>query len=214
MKPVSQPFVVLAAGASSRMGRTKPLLELGGRTLLALALWAAHEGGADPLLVVARDPEELRLRAGALPGAEWVASPEAARGQSYSLRVGLRAAARHQPKAVLVGLADQVGLRPEAVAAVLEAVAEGGSAAWSVAYGGDRACPGHPVALGPATWPLVERLRGDRGAGPILAGLGEELRWVDLPSSWRPVDCDTEEDYQALVAADLAGLRTPTGNAG
>ena len=210
----SRPLLVLAAGASSRMGRPKPLLELGGRTLLAHALWAAHEGGAEPLLVVARDPEELRSRAGRLPAVEWVASPEAARGQSYSLRVGLRAARRHHPRAVLVGLADQVGLRPEAVAAVLEAVARGGRGAWCVAYGGDRRAPGHPVALGPATWPLVDRLQGDRGAAPILAGLGEELRWVDLPAGWGPVDCDTEEDYQALVAADLAGLRTPSGNAG
>lgn len=214
MNRESRPFVVLAAGASSRMGRPKPLLELGGRTLLANALWAAHEGGADPLLVVARDPEELRSRAGPVPAAEWVASPEAHRGQSYSLRVGLSAAVRHQPQAVLVGLADQVGLRPEAVAAVLEAVAQGGSKAWSVAYGGDRTIPGHPVALGRDTWPLVEQLRGDRGAGPILAGLGEELRWVDLPASWRPVDCDTQEDYQALVAADLAGPLTPSGDAG
>jgi molybdenum cofactor cytidylyltransferase len=209
----SRPFLVLAAGASSRMGRPKPLLELGGRTFLAHALWAAHEGGAHPLLVVARDPEDLRSRAGRLPAAEWVASPQAHRGQSYSLRVGLRAAARHQPRAVLVGLSDQVGLRPEAVAAVLEAVARGGFGAWSVAYGGDRTAPGHPVALGPATWPLVEQLRGDRGAGPILAGLGGELRWVDLPASWRPVDCDTEEDYQALVAADLAAARTPSSDA-
>jgi CTP:molybdopterin cytidylyltransferase MocA len=214
MSRESLPFLVLAAGASSRMGRPKPLLELGGRTLLARALWAAHEGGAAPLLVVARDPEELRSRAGRLPAAEWVTSPEAHRGQSYSLRVGLRAAARHQPRAVLVGLSDQVGLRPEAVAAVQEAVAQGGSKAWSVAYGGDRTVPGHPVALGPTTWPLVEQLRGDRGAGPILAGLGRELRWVDLPATWRPVDCDTEEDYQALVAADLAAARTTSGDAG
>lgn len=210
----SQPLVVLAAGASSRMGRPKPLLELRGRTLLAHALWAAREGGADPLLVVARDEEELRPRAGRLPAVEWVASPESLRGQSYSLRMGLRAALRHRPEAVLVALADQVGLRPEAVAAVLEAVAEGGSKAFCVAYGGDRSAPGHPVALGRATWPLVERLRGDRGAGPILAGLGEELRWIDLPSSWRPVDCDTEEDYRSLAAADLATLRSSPADAG
>ncbi len=214
MNRESRPFVVLAAGASSRMGRPKPLLELGGRTLLAHALWAAHEGGAEPLLVVARDPDELLARAGRLPAAEWVASPEAARGQSYSLRAGLRAALGHHPRAVLVGLADQVGLRPEAVAAVLEATARGGCGAWCVAYGGDRRAPGHPVALGPATWPQVDLLQGDRGAAPILAGLGEELGWVDLPAGWEPVDCDTEDDYRALLAADLAGPRTPSGDAG
>lgn len=214
MTVAPQPFLVLAAGASRRMGRPKPLLELGGRTLLAHALWAAHGGGAGPLLVVASDPADLRARAGPLPEVEWVASPQAHLGQAHSLRQGLKAALRHHPSAVLVGLADHVGLRPEAVAAVLEAVAAGGAWAWAVAYGGDRSAPGHPVALGGDTWELVEELEGDRGAGPLLMGLGERLRWVELPASWRPVDCDTEEDYRALRAAQGAAAPAAFGDAG
>jgi len=44
--------IVLAAGASTRMGKPKPLLRLRGETLLARAVRAAREGGCAPVFVV------------------------------------------------------------------------------------------------------------------------------------------------------------------
>ncbi|GAA3214420.1 molybdenum cofactor guanylyltransferase [Microbacterium terregens] len=45
--------ILLAGGRGSRMGGVqKPLLEVGGRTLLAAAVTAAHEAGCDPIIAV------------------------------------------------------------------------------------------------------------------------------------------------------------------
>ena len=199
-----QPLVVLAAGRSSRMGRPKPLLRWRDATLLEHACRAARAGGAAPVLVVAEDPQWLRDRAGAVGDVIWVGCPEAARGQAESLRAGLTAALQAAPlaRAVLVGLVDQVGLRAKAVQLILEAVDRGGADAWAADYDGRRQTPGHPVALGPPTWPLVERLQGDAGARGILSALGTGLTWVPMPPRWRPLDCDTPADYRRLLAED------------
>ncbi|MHB1526253.1 MAG: nucleotidyltransferase family protein [Candidatus Dormibacteria bacterium] len=201
-----QPLVLLAAGRSARMGSPKPLLRWRDATLLEHACRAAREGGAGPVLVVAEDPQWLRERAGEVGEVTWVACPTAARGQAESLRAGLTAALRAAPasRAVLVGLVDQVGLRAEAVGLILDAVGRGGANAWAADYDGERRIPAHPVALGPPTWPLVERLRGDVGARGILSAQGAGLAWVPMPPEWRPVDCDTPADYRRLLASVTA----------
>ena len=54
--------VVLAAGSSTRMGRNKLLLELGGETLVRRAVRAALGAGVDEVVVVLGH-EEPRVRA-------------------------------------------------------------------------------------------------------------------------------------------------------
>lgn len=199
-----QPMVLLAAGSSSRMGRSKPLLSWRGSTFLSHACAAARAGGAGPVLVVAENPKQFVDRAGELGEVIWVECPQAQRGQSESLRRGLAAAVREVPRAgaILIGLVDQVGLRPESVRLVLDSIRDDDRDAWVADYGGEGRVPGHPVALGPATWPLVQALRGDTGARGILSALGERVRWVPMPAEWRPIDCDTPEDYRRLLALD------------
>ena len=54
--------VVLAAGSSTRMGRNKLLLDLGGETLVRRAVRAAVDAGVDEVVVVLGH-EEPRVRA-------------------------------------------------------------------------------------------------------------------------------------------------------
>jgi molybdopterin-guanine dinucleotide biosynthesis protein A len=50
---------VLAGGRSSRMGSTKALIEVDGRAMADRVLDAARSLGADPVVIVGGDPEEL-----------------------------------------------------------------------------------------------------------------------------------------------------------
>jgi molybdenum cofactor cytidylyltransferase len=83
--------VVLAAGLSSRMGKNKMLLELGGRTLVRRAVETALAAGLDPVLVVVgHESDRVRAQLRGLSCAP-VLNPEYARGMNTSVRAGIRA---------------------------------------------------------------------------------------------------------------------------
>ena len=65
MSPEGVAGVVLAAGSSTRMGRNKLLLEIGGESLVRRAVRLAGEAGLDPVIVVTgqfRDAVEREVR--------------------------------------------------------------------------------------------------------------------------------------------------------
>src|SRR5712691_8510552 len=97
--------VILAAGSSTRMGRNKLLLDLGGETLVRRAVRAAVRAGVDQVVVVLGH-EEPRVRAelDGLPCAP-VVNPDHAEGAGTSVRTGVRQVAAGTD-AVVVVLAD------------------------------------------------------------------------------------------------------------
>src|SRR5215470_15636112 len=83
--------IILAAGAASRMGRPKQLLDWGGRPLVRVAAETALAAGLDQVVVVvghARDAVAAALDG--LP-LRLVDNPAYAEGQSTSLRAGIAA---------------------------------------------------------------------------------------------------------------------------
>jgi molybdenum cofactor cytidylyltransferase len=94
--------VVLAAGLSSRMGRNKLLLELGGETLLRRIVRTAVAASLDPVLVVVGHEEErIREELRDLPCTP-VRNPEYAQGMNTSLRAGIAAVPADAAGAVVV----------------------------------------------------------------------------------------------------------------
>jgi CTP:molybdopterin cytidylyltransferase MocA len=132
--------VVLAAGASTRMGRPKALLRWRGRPFVWHVVEQARIAGASPVIVVegavALPIEEL--------GGATVARNEAwADGPLGSLQVGLRALGEAGVRApVLVLTVDRPHLRAETLQALARAVATEPTAVWQPRYGEQR---GHPI---------------------------------------------------------------------
>lgn len=194
--------LVLAAGSSSRMGRPKPLLPLGGRPLVLHAVDAALESGLDRVLVVVgAAAEAVEAVLGDDPRVEPVRNPDHASGQASSLRAGLRAAATIRDcEAVVVLLADQPGVTPDAIRAVVDEFRAGGGPVVQAAYGGR---PGHPTLLARPTWPALERIRGDEGARSWIRAHPEARTLVGFPGP-PPADLDTPQDYDAARTGDGA----------
>ena len=168
--------LILAAGASTRMGRPKQLLDWGGRPLVRAAAETALAARLDPLLVVvggARAGVEAALAG--LP-LMIVANPDYASGQSTSLRAGIGALGP-DAGAVVVLLGDQ----PFVSAAIVERlVAEWrASAAPIVAptYAGQR---GNPVLFARALFPELLAIQGDQGARAVLAADRARIHLVDF----------------------------------
>jgi molybdenum cofactor cytidylyltransferase len=186
--------LVLAAGASRRLGRPKALLVLGGRTLVGRAAAAQLDAGLDPVVVVlGHDAESVRASAG-LPSSEprlrIAVNPEWEEGMASSIRCGLEACGGAD--AVLIALADQ----PDTDAARVRAVVEAwdGKAPLVVPVGEGR--PSHPVLFARALFGELRALRGDVGGRAIVEQHWDRSIRVPLPAL---LDVDTEADYRAAV---------------
>ena len=96
--------VLLAAGSSTRMGRNKLLLSLGGDTVVRRAVQAAIDSGVDRVVVVlGHEADLVRPQLEGL-ACEVILNPDHSRGVGTSLHAGIRAAA--DADAVVVLLAD------------------------------------------------------------------------------------------------------------
>lgn len=184
--------IILAAGAGTRMGGPKALLEFKGRLLVERAVETALSGGCTDVLVVLGASSNDVLKRADLRSARIVVNDDWAEGMGSSLRSGLQSL---EPStridAALVLLVDQPFVGPQAVRAVLDAWRNGGRLA-SASYDGRR---GHPVLFGREYWPDAARsARGDAGARSFLAEHVADLILVPCDAVADPRDLDTPAD--------------------
>jgi molybdenum cofactor cytidylyltransferase len=186
--------LILAAGASSRMGRPKQLLDWDGRPLVRAAAEVALAARLDPLLVVVGGAQAQVAEALVGLPLQIIANPDYAAGQSTSLRAGIDALGQ-DADAVVVLLGDQ----PFVTAAIVEQlVAEWqASAALIVAptYAGQR---GNPVLFAHAVFPELLAIQGDQGARAVLAANRARIHLVAFDDPRPLADIDTPEDYERL----------------
>lgn len=198
MTPTGGPRVaglVLAAGASRRMGRPKQLLPVDGRPMVLIAADTLHAAGLAPVVVVlGAAAEEIRAAVAFPPGTRVVVNPDHASGQASSLQAGLRAMDADIDAAVAM-VCDRPGVTADAVKAVLAAAAASPEAPAAQARYDDGA--GHPVLLRRALWPRLMELRGDVGARVVLHQVPVAEGRVPGPA---PPDADTPDDYRRLIA--------------
>ncbi len=193
--------IVLAAGASRRMGRSKQLLRLDERTLLQHAIDHALASCLDEVvLVLGHEAEAIQASLGAPRRAavRSVVNPLHEEGQASSLRAGL-AAVDPRALAVAVLLGDQPGVDPPLIDRVVEAFRE---SAWPALRPGFRdpgphLLPGHPVVLDRILWPALQALEGDEGARGFLQRHANWLHTLPL-AGHPPPDIDTPQDYQRV----------------
>lgn len=190
------PALILAAGASSRMGRTKALLPLptGGTFLGRLDATLRAAGIEQIVAVIAHDAEAIVAAAtvGNLR-VRFVRNPDPSRGQLSSLLAGLDTLPRGP---VLVTPVDLPLVSPATVRAVIEAWQRSRAPIVRPARAGRH---GHPVIFAQSI--LDELRRGDLAAGarPIVKAHLDEILDVPVDDDGAFEDIDTREDYERLV---------------
>ena len=186
--------IVLAGGAGRRMGAPKPLLHLGGMTLIEHVV-AAIEPLVAGVIVVTNDSESM-----AFLGLPTVPDAEPGRGPLMGLYSGLLACPT--PYALAVAC-DAPFMQP----ALLEAlVARRKDDAMTLPQTGDgpQPMPGvYPTALAPSIAALLEAgraaMRDLVAAGPVELLSAEDVKALD-PEGRSFKDLDTPEDLAAARA--------------
>jgi molybdenum cofactor cytidylyltransferase len=198
---MSEPFVaglVLAAGGSRRLGRPKQLLPFGDATLLDHTVAAARACDFDQLLVaVGGEADAVRARVN-LAGADVVVNPGFGTGCSSSIAVAVDALDPAATVLVLM-LGDQPGVGPETVQRLL---AGRGDAPLAVCRYDDGR--GHPFAFSRAVFDDLRALHGDKAVWRMLERRPDDVAEVPVAGPV-PLDVDTWEDYEAVVAAAGGG---------
>ena len=191
--------IVLAAGASSRMGQPKALLRWGDSTLVEHAVHTLDEAGVDrTVVVIGRHAQQIR---NALPerrrlvfNARWGS------GRATSLARGAWALRGSTPEAVVIQNVDQPST-PQVVQTLLDALRSSDADAVQPVYrdasGAEHG--GHPVVLRGSLLPaLMEASEATEGLRGVLAGRRVERIAIDDPTV--RVDLDTPEAYEAARA--------------
>ncbi len=174
--------MVLAAGASTRLGEAKQLAVLGGERLLERAVRMAAEAGCAPVVVVLGARAEEVVAVCALGEAEMVRNADWAEGMASSLRVGLAALGSEAAGAVLM-VCDQPAVSAAHLAALIKLGVEQGCAVGS-AYAGRVGVPAYLPAI---DFARALSLKGDAGARDLL----RDAAWIELPDG--ELDVDTPE---------------------
>lgn len=187
-------ILLLAAGASARMGNTDKLLQpVDDRPLLArMAARAAATGR--PVLVALPGPAHPRAAAIAGSGARPVWVTDAAEGMAASIRAGVAALPDRCAGAMILP-ADMPDLTTGDLAAMLDAYDSAPPPRPILRATDARGVPGHPVVFPPDLFDALRELHGDTGARGVVAAHRDRLRLLPLPGGHATTDLDTPADW-------------------
>ena len=195
MSQLSYVVVIMAAGASKRLGRPKQLLKYQGTTLIRrICEYALRLNpqvvvvlGADSALMVP-EIEDLAI--------EQVYNPDWDQGMSTSLKAGLKRAREINPQieGVLALVVDQPYLTYNHLTKLIDH-AQGAD---YLVYTRAHDVFGVPAFIGSQYFDKLEMLSGDQGARSLFDDTQEHHLGIHFPAA--AIDIDTEEDLRNYLS--------------
>lgn len=183
--------VVLAAGAGTRFGGTKQVVELRGKPLAQHAVDAAFAAGVEEIVVVVgHDAERVRSALHLPVIGRFVVNPTYASGMASSLAAGLRGLG-DPIEAAIVLPADQPGVTAQHVRALMEAFSARRSPIVRLRF---RSGPG-PALLAREVWNDAGSLEGEMGARVLMERRPDLVEEIDVGGD-APSDVDVPEDLE------------------
>jgi len=191
--------ILLAAGASTRMGKTKQLLPVNGGTLLERVLNKTLKSELDKtVLVLGHEAMAIRAAldpAACRPGLIIIENTRYKQGISSSLITGLTEV-KDSHDHVMILLADMPLINTGLINRLIRQYLTSGLPIGAV-KGRERAC--HPVIFSRQLYPELEILRGDIGARGLLRKYGGHICLVEPDDRYDERDIDDPGDYASFV---------------
>jgi len=192
--------VILAAGQSARMGRSKALLPWREGTFLSSAIQALSPFSDLVIVVAGENAEELRRTVDSL-GAFLVVNPEPQRGQFSSLQVGLQDVLNRGRDSAILTLVDRPAPEPATISYLRDQfLLRINENAWAVvpSFQGKH---GHPIFLTRELIGAFLDAPATSNARDVQHQHQQHLAYVDVNDPLVSANIDTPEDYQKLVGS-------------
>lgn len=193
--------IILAAGASTRMGTSKQMLEVKGEYLLTRTIKTVESASIDDIVVVlgARDALHRTIinnqRVNVITNESWNT------GMGSSIKRGLLSLMSEDADldAVIIFVCDQPVLTREIIAGIISTFK---TARKPIVASGYSDSAGVPALFARSYFDKLNQLPDDQGAKKIIVQHIGDLVIVPFPGG--EIDLDTMEDYEKFVNAGEA----------
>jgi molybdenum cofactor cytidylyltransferase len=189
-------IIILAAGASSRLGSPKQLLRFENSSLLERTISCATQTGLGPVVVVLGANAESLKNTIAEKEIITVFNSNWQEGMASSIRAGLDKTKEAFPliEGVIITVCDQPFITSQLLKDLYNKHKESQKPIVAAAYGN---ILGTPVFFHRSLFDELTGLKGDRGAKQIVNKDNSRLASVPFPMG--ETDIDTKEDYERLL---------------
>src|SRR5215468_8627576 len=188
--------VILAAGASSRMGQDKALLQYGGRSFLTGAIQVLQNVCDFVIVVAGKNMDTLRPVV-YQNSAYLVLNPDPERGQFSSLRLGLQGVLNRGRDAACVTLVDRPPAELKTVQKLMEHFLRGSpETIWAVVPQFERK-HGHPVIFAREMIEAFLRAQPTDNAREIEHQHQGRIDYLDVDDPRVVLNINTPEDYSS-----------------
>lgn len=191
------PILILAAGASLRMGKPKQLLPWGTNTLLENAINSAKEANNDGVYVILGANKAIIKEQVTDKKVTFITNSAWESGLGSSIAVGMQHIAetvKVSPDAILIMLADQPFIDASYLNSLLKSFKINEKSIVATSYGANL---GVPALFDASYFKEILKLNKDFGAKELIA---KNKEWVSIVFPYeKAVDIDTPSDYKTII---------------
>jgi len=190
-------IIILAAGASRRMGSPKQLLKIDNQTLIerAIAITQALDK-KQTVVVLGANAEKITPFISAQPSVDYIINEHWEQGMGTTLKVGLEFLLNTEMdfSAVIVMVCDQPYLSTKKLQELIDRYHETKAAIVATTY---NSIIGVPALFSKALFDKLISLDKDEGARKIIKRYKGKIEVIDFPNGI--YDLDTPQAYQAYL---------------
>ena len=191
-------IVILAAGASTRLGKPKQLLQYHGKTLLDHSVNEAINAKADAVVVILGKNADLLQNKIDNQKVNVVINKDWEEGMAASVRLGLATLLKIKPyiDAVIFMVCDQPHISSLVLNELITTQQKTTKQIVTCNYGGSI---GPPALFHKKYFRELAKVKGDIGARNIIQQNMNDVATILFPEG--KIDIDTQEDYDALESS-------------